>query len=136
MATDPIMKTVQMFHDPYETTNGDGFYPSLNNDLACSSPVDLTFYYVDKSPPIWKSDDRPYPISGLDGDNGVELLTKLNELLPPGTDKAQAIYSGFSQLYPKVSRGYGGGGKKRRSRFVKRRRSVRRKTRRSTRKRY
>ena len=66
-----------MFYDSYEKEYGDGFYPINNKDNSSNSEIIIQFKLFNNL--FWKQITCS-SIDGLDGDQGLILLNKLNEM--------------------------------------------------------
>jgi hypothetical protein len=100
----PITRTETAYYDEYEYTNGDGMYPSFDQDIY-SSQIQISFVYMGFVGG-WVQASGPC-IIGLDGNFGDRLLARLNSpnyiLQPP--NPANYIYnSGGHQIHPKPNR--------------------------------
>jgi len=98
----PIIITLEMFHDPYETDHGDGYYPHIiHSDGMASTTVKFILTPDHKS---WLQmryyENYIRGIDGLDGDIGTELLALLNK--QANITSAIDIYNSYGRiLYPK-----------------------------------
>lgn len=91
-----IITTQTLFYDTYEYEFGDGFYPMLQKGDLSYKQIDIKFLYNIKHN-CWVQTNE-IVISGLDGDNGVNLLNRMNE---KNNLKCVAIYNFHNQkLYP------------------------------------
>ena len=69
-----------LFHDTYETSYGDGFYPYYkNNNKKTLDPIDITFKLVNSS--TWKQTRDNYCILSLPNEDGKLLLDDLNDMV-------------------------------------------------------
>ena len=70
---------VKLYYDTYELVFGDGFYPVTAPNAPCTEEVTIKF-----AVPIengnWVQIDKE-KIMGLDGDEGIKLLSILNSLV-------------------------------------------------------
>jgi hypothetical protein len=92
--------TITLYHDVYETENGDGFFPHLNKELAFKE-INVTFM---KENNIWKQiyETDVSNIKGFDGDEGEKILKELNEINKSyNSIEGIAIWNRFNQIYPK-----------------------------------
>jgi hypothetical protein len=92
------MTTITLYHDVYETKNGDGFYPSLDHGLTFKE-INVKFIQENN---IWKQELESYIpiINGFDGDQGEKILEELNK---NSKIKGIMIWNHFAQIYPKVN---------------------------------
>jgi hypothetical protein len=92
--------SLTLYHDVYETENGDGFYPYLDQELAFKEII-VTFKLEDN---IWKQvyESNVPLILGFDGDQGEKILKELNKLTNTNTNTNTVIYNRFDQIYPKL----------------------------------
>jgi len=93
----PIIITLKMFHDAYETDHGDGYYPHVTNPGTMSSTFEKFILGPDPVSEIaWKqmphSDNNKMSIDGLDGDIGSQLLTLLNQKANVSAIKIYNVY--------------------------------------------
>jgi hypothetical protein len=68
---------ITMFYDSYEKEYGDGFYPVNEKDATCNSEIIIQFKLFNTL--FWKQTTST-SIDGLDGDQGLILLNKINEM--------------------------------------------------------
>ena len=101
----PITRTETAYYDEYEYMNGDGMYPTFDQDRGdpYNSQVEISFVYMGFAGG-WVQTSGPC-IIGLDGNFGDGLLARLNSpnyiLHPP--NPAICIYnSGGGQIHPKL----------------------------------
>jgi len=67
---------ITLYHDPYETTMGDGFYPSINSSHGCNCPIKILFNYKNG---YWYQDaDSKYGITSLTNISYLSILEYLN----------------------------------------------------------
>jgi hypothetical protein len=71
---------VVMYYDYYEQNFGDGFYPILEKSGPCTQSIHIKFKLINN---YWVQMDE-IMMCGLDGNEGVLLLHKLNGLLYSG----------------------------------------------------
>jgi len=94
-----ISLTLTLYHDVYETENGDGFYPHLDQELSFKE-IKVSFYLEDD---IWKQTyegDVPN-IVGFDGDQGEKILKELNKI---SDSNSTVNYKRFNKIDPKESK--------------------------------
>ena len=77
MENKDIISSEKLYYDEYECYNGDGFYPCLKKDKTCCTEIIIPFIYNSKLNSWIQKSERC--ISGLDGNNGVDLLNILNK---------------------------------------------------------
>ncbi len=98
-------KTIEMLYDTYECDFGDGFYPLLKSknerDNFGLIPIQIIFKMEHS---IWKQQNGPKQISGLDGETGPQLLLLLNDS-DSLSSSSQIIYNlKNNQIYPKIKK--------------------------------
>ena len=71
---------VTLYYDKYEAYYGDGLYPQLTKTTPCTKDVIISFSLDNQNYWRQKIDEEIQGISGLDGDIGILLLAKINEL--------------------------------------------------------
>ena len=63
---------ITLYHDSYETTMGDGFYPSINSSHGCNRPIKILFNYQNS---YWYQDaDSKYGITSLTNISYLSVL--------------------------------------------------------------
>ena len=70
-----IIKTITLYHDGYETRNGDGFYPSAIPH-ECWEEIEVQFQFV---PDGYWYQVSEYNIKGFDGNERSNILKLLND---------------------------------------------------------
>jgi hypothetical protein len=100
----PITRTETAYYDEYEYTDGDGMYPTFDQDQGdpYTSQVEISFVYMGFVGG-WVQTSGPF-ICGLDGDFGDRLLARLNNpnyILQPPNLVAYIYNSGGRQIHPK-----------------------------------
>jgi hypothetical protein len=94
------MQSITLYHDIYETENGDGFFPHLDRELSFKE-IEVTFNDENN---IWiqQYDSCVSNIKGFDGNQGYKILEELNKL---SNKKITIIKDRFgNQIYPKLSK--------------------------------
>ena len=71
---------VVMYYDYYEQSYGDGFYPMTQKWASCNQSIHIKFKLIGN---FWRQMDE-IMICGLDGNEGLLLLNKLNGLMYSG----------------------------------------------------
>jgi len=102
-----ILRTETAYYDEYEYTDGDGMYPTFDQDQGepYTSQIEISFVY-DANVNGWVQISGYY-IQGLDGDFGERLLARLNSpnyILHPPNPVTRIYNTGLRQLYPKPNR--------------------------------
>jgi hypothetical protein len=88
----------ELYYDEDEFLYGDGFYPSLNKSKTNYKIAIIEFIFIDKLN-YWIQLDG-ICISGLDCDNGINLLNNLNK---KNNSRGFSIYNKYGNLiYPKL----------------------------------
>ena len=101
-----ILRTETAYYDEYEYTDGDGMYPTFDQDQGepYTSQIEISFVY-DANVNGWVQISGYY-IQGLDGDFGERLLARLNSpnyILHPPNPATRIYNTGMRQLYPKLN---------------------------------
>lgn len=102
-----ILRTETAYYDGFEYTDGDGFYPTFDNDQGSpyDSQTEISFVY-DANLLGWVQVSGYY-IQGLDGNFGATLLERLNSpnyILHPPNPVTRIYNLGGRQLHPKLNR--------------------------------
>jgi len=96
MSDSHVITKETLFYDTYEYEFGDGFYPTIEKDDISNKQIEIQFLY-NKKQNCWVQQNE-IVISGLDGNNGIQLLTRMNE---KKNVCCVAIYNYFnSKIYP------------------------------------
>jgi hypothetical protein len=93
------MQTIHLYHDDYETDNGDGFYPYLDRELTFKN-IQVTFTNEDNT---WKQiyESNISNIKGFDSDQGEKILNELNKLAKTDISIIKDRFD--KQIYPKIN---------------------------------
>jgi hypothetical protein len=94
------MQSINLYHDVYETENGDGFYPHLDCEFVFKE-IQVTFKDEDNE---WKQiyESNVSNIRGFDGDQGEKILKELNELSKKDISIIKDRFN--KQIYPKLNK--------------------------------
>jgi len=102
----PIIRTETAYYDAYEYMDGDGMYPTFDQEQGdpYNSQVEISFVYMSFAGG-WVQTSGPF-ICGLDGDFGARLLARLNSpnyILHPPNPATYIYNSGGCQIHPKLN---------------------------------
>ena len=68
-----MQNTITLYYDPYEFSNGDGFYPLAFPSGPCQKPIDIKFEFYDDE----LTQLTGPRICGYDGDTRSEIIKQL-----------------------------------------------------------
>ena len=102
LETREVREIVDLWYDEYERYNGDGYYPLTKQDTPCDMRETHVFQ---KELNCWKQITGD-PISGLDGDAGIQLLDILNangsNCITIKNSFGRTLYSKKVKVYPVI----------------------------------